>query len=135
MSDLANQWLILVETIRLVGFLSQLSDVCLRFPKPTPRGDPTGSGRDFARDPEQPGADRVAVADRAGVPGQHEERGLEGILTVVGRFEESSTDAKNHRPVAFDEDSKGCASRVGGVVEEPGEQLAIGHRTDCADLK
>ena len=51
------------------------------------------------RDAIEPVAQPVAVPDRAGLPGQHQERGLEGVFRQVLVIEELAADAQHHRPV------------------------------------
>jgi hypothetical protein len=47
----------------------------------------------------EPGGDLLAAHDRGGLPRQDQERGLEGVLGVVGIAEDASAGAQHHRPV------------------------------------
>ena len=49
-----------------------------------PRALDLSPRRDPSRDAEQPAPNRLAMSDRAGLAHQDEERGLEGIVGVVG---------------------------------------------------
>src|SRR5215212_4108607 len=63
---------------------------------PRPPSRPVG-------DAVQPAARRLRLADRAGLAGQDEERGLEGVLGVGPRTEDTPADVEDHRAVAGDE--------------------------------
>jgi hypothetical protein len=69
----------------------------------SPGGVETGSHRDSPSDAEQPFADRLAAADRTRLADQEQERGLEGVVGVVRIAQDFLTDAKDHRPVPFDQ--------------------------------
>ena len=60
---------------------------------PRPQGQAEG-------DLEQPAGHRLRVADRAGLPGQHQEGGLEGVLGVLVVVQHAAADAQHHRAVA-----------------------------------
>jgi hypothetical protein len=72
------------------------------------------------------------MANRAGVPGQDQERGLEGILGVVVIAQDLATHPLHHRPVPLDQ------RREGGFLptaHEPVEQLPIAEANNRADLE
>jgi hypothetical protein len=48
-----------------------------------PPAVPPQPARDAVRDPVQPAADRPALADGRGVPGEDEKGSLEGILGIL----------------------------------------------------
>ena len=59
------------------------------------------------RDPVQPVAQQVGVADRPGLAGQDEEDGLEGVLGMLHVAQELPADAQHHRPVPADQRREG----------------------------
>lgn len=76
-----------------------------RPPLPVPPPGPVrpGVGGDPAGDPVEPRPERVTPAQRAGLPGQDEEGGLERVLGVVGVRQRTPADPEHHRPVAGDQ--------------------------------
>jgi hypothetical protein len=51
----------------------------------------------------QPRADRLALADRAGLAEQHEEGRLERVLGLVRVAQDPPADAEHHRAVPLDQ--------------------------------
>ncbi len=47
----------------------------------------------------EPTGHGIGLAQRAGLAGQDQERGLEGVLGVVSVMEDLAADAQHHRPV------------------------------------
>jgi hypothetical protein len=73
-----------------------------------PTRDPgPGADRDSSSGPEEPARDRAVLADRAGFQHQDEERGLEGVLGVVGVAEDVAADPEHHRAVLLDQGDEG----------------------------
>ena len=60
----------------------------------------------------EPGAERVADPERAGLAGEDEEDGLEGVLGLVLVAERGAADAPDHRPVALDQQGEGRLARA-----------------------
>ena len=58
-------------------------------------------------DAVQPGGDRVTLADRRGLAGEDEERGLEGVLGVLLLTQHVAADAPNKPAVALQQGSEG----------------------------
>jgi hypothetical protein len=52
----------------------------------------------------EPGADGLTVLEAARVPGQGQERFLEGALHVAGLAEDSAANREDHRTVTLDQD-------------------------------
>ena len=69
----------------------------------------------------EPGADRVADPERAGLAGQDEEDGLEGVLGLVLVAEGGAADPPDHRPVPLDQRGEGRLGRA--VIAATGEPL------------
>ena len=63
------------------------------------------------------------LADGGGIPGEEEERRLEGVLRVVPVVEHPPADGQDHRPVAPDE---GLEGGLVLPVGEGAEQAAVG---------
>jgi hypothetical protein len=57
----------------------------------------------LVRYPVEPVGDQFALGDGSALPGQHEERRLEGVLDVMMVPEETSADAPDHRAVTSKE--------------------------------
>ena len=70
----------------------------------------------------QPAAQGVAGADRAGLPGQDQEGGLEGVLDVVLVPQDGAAGGQDHRAVPGDQGLEGGLVAVGGVT---GQELAV----------
>src|SRR5262249_7249931 len=81
--------------------------------------------RDAIRHLEQPAADRLTFADGAGLAGEDEEGGLEGVLGVVRVAKETQTEIEYHRPVPPDEDLE---RRLLAAADERFQQLGVGQR-------
>ena len=68
----------------------------------------------------EPGGEPVGVAERAGLAGQDEEGGLEGVLGELVVAQELSADAQDHRAMA------GNQRGEGGLVGRRGRRTARG---------
>src|SRR5262249_12258266 len=77
---------------------------------------------DAVSDPVQPAGDGTFLDDGAGLAGQDEERGLEGVLGVLFLAQETAADAHHQRAVALHEGREGGILTQGG---EPAQRLAI----------
>ena len=107
----------------------------------TCRGPLACLGGDPAGDPVEPGGDRAAVADRAGLAGQDEEDGLRGVLGVVAVAEDPAAGAQDHRRVTLDQDAEGglgrfiaasVVARQEGVVVEVADPADAPERLEVA---
>src|SRR3954469_1392966 len=78
----------------------------------------------------EPGAQRVSNPERAGLPDQGQEGGLEGILDIIRIAEIIPADAEDHRPVPPDEGCEGQLGRLGVLGREPFEELTVGELPD-----
>src|SRR5262249_22190230 len=65
---------------------------------PPGRG-PSGRGGPAAPHSVERAGQGLALADRAGLPGQEEEGGLEGVLGILLLAQGAAADAQHHRPV------------------------------------
>ncbi len=94
------------------------------------RGDPPG-------DPVQPARRRFMPADRPGLAGEDQERGLEGILRVVLVAEPGAAGPQDHRAMPLDECGEGNLGRflVAPTVKEPVQQLTVRHPGDRPHLE
>jgi hypothetical protein len=90
---------------------------------PTARRPDPDAGRRPAGDAVEPAPHRIQPADRARPAHQDQERGLEGVVGVVGVAEPVAADAQDHRPVAQHQHLE--RGRV-AMVDEPFEQLPVG---------
>jgi hypothetical protein len=77
---------------------------------------------DAPGDAVQPAADGSPPANGGGPAGQHEERGLEGVLGVVRVGHQAAAHAQHHRPVPLHEQGE---RRLLAAVAEPLEQLPV----------
>ena len=73
-------------------------------------------------DSVQPAAQRVAGADRAGIPGQNQEGGLEGVLDAVLVAQDGAAGGQNHGPVPRHQGLDGRLVVGAGVARE---QLSV----------
>jgi hypothetical protein len=73
----------------------------------------------------EPRADAPAVLDGARVPGEGQERFLEGVLRGVGLAEDTAADRKDHRTVTLDQDCERVRIIRGN---ETLQELSLGHR-------
>ena len=95
---------------------------CLRLAAaPPPRLDARLHGRAI-RHAVQPAAQGVAGADRAGLPGQDQEGGLEGVLDVLLVPQHGAAGRQDHRAVPRHQGLEGRLVAGGGVS---GQQLAV----------
>src|SRR5215213_9739855 len=78
----------------------------------------------------EPGAQRVSNPERAGLPDQGQEGGLEGILDIIRIAEIIPADAEDHRPVPLDQGCEGQLGRLGVLGREPFEELTVGELPD-----
>ena len=58
-------------------------------------------------DAVEPGAEPFGLPDRTGLAGQDHERGLEGVLGVVGVAEQALTDTEDERSVPHNQGGEG----------------------------
>ena len=70
----------------------------------------------------QPATDGIAAADRAGLAGQHQERGLEGIIEIRAAAQDAPADAHHQGAVAADQGGEGAGVAGGG---EALQELAV----------
>src|SRR5262249_2627232 len=63
------------------------------------QGTGPGAQGNAVGDAVQPGADRLPLTDRAGLAGQREERGLEGVLGVLRVAQDPPAHTEHHRAV------------------------------------
>ena len=82
---------------------------------PRPEGGAVG-------DAVQPAGDGLAVGHGGGLPGQHEEGRLKGILGVLGVAQHTAADGQDHRPVPPHKGGEGAVVAAG---DEPSEQLPV----------
>ena len=68
----------------------------------------------------EPGTQRVAHPEAAGLLDQHEEGRLEGVLRVMGVVQLCATDPQDHRAVALDQHRE---SQLGGLAVSPCESF------------
>jgi hypothetical protein len=73
-------------------------------------------------DAVQPAGERRAAPERACLPGEGEEGGLEGVLGVLPVAQEPAADAEHHGAVPPDEHLEGGLVAAGG---EPFEEVAV----------
>src|SRR5205823_14523145 len=79
-------------------------------------GQPQGDG-------VQPAGDGIPPADGAGLPCQHQERGLKPVLGVVVVAQGAAASCPHHRPVPLHQDRERRLVVLGGVATE---QVAVG---------
>ena len=91
-------------------------------------------GRDAMRDAVQPARERVLHPERPGLPGQHEEGGLEGVLGGMLVAEHAPADAEDHRPVPLHQGLEGQLGAVLVAGGEPRQELGIGQPGECAQV-
>jgi len=75
----------------------------------------------------QPTAQRLALANRTCLASQDEERGLEGVLSVLSMVQDAAAHAQHHRTMTLHQRGE-CRFR--SLVQEAFEQLLIGERID-----
>ena len=81
----------------------------------------------------QPGSQRVAHPEAAGLAHQNQESGLKGILRVVRIGQYAPANAQDHRPMPLDQGGERLLGRIAPLGREPLEKLAVGQLTDRAD--
>ncbi len=88
-------------------------------------------------DPIEPVAQQVGVADRPGLPRQHEEDRLEGVLGELAVRHKLPADAQHHRPVPrHDRGERRLACGVGAAPGvEPLHELPVGETRHGAALE
>ena len=82
---------------------------------------------DPQRDAMEPARDGFSFPDRLRPPGQHEERGLPGVVNIARIVEHLTAHAFDQEPVSFDEHFERQLAGLIAPGEELGEQLRIGH--------
>ena len=75
--------------------------------------------------PMEPGADRVADPEPAGLPDQDQEGRLEGVLRVVRVGQHAPADAEDHRAMPLDQGREGQLGGLGGARRESFQELAV----------
>ncbi len=95
------------------------------FVRATPGGGRLGLGRDPQGDAVQPAPERFRFLDRSSLPGQNQERGLAGVLSVMVVADHLPADEENHRRVAFHQGRKRGLGGIPRMRDEPREQLSI----------
>jgi hypothetical protein len=80
----------------------------LPFTLPAQRSLGARPERDALSDAMQPATDRLLLADRGSPADEDEERGLEGVLGVVGVAQHPPADTQDHRAVAAHEGLEGA---------------------------
>jgi hypothetical protein len=85
----------------------------------------------------EPLSQKVRLVDRAGPPGQDQERSLERILGGVSVAYDLLTNAQNHRPMSLDQGREGNFSVFVAIGDESRQQLAVAHLCDrpCVQLR
>ncbi len=94
---------------------------------PTPRRLVLRPAGDPARDRVEPASEKVAAAEGLGLADEHEERGLERVVDVVGVAEHGPADRKDHGAVPGDDRLEGRAVAAG---DEAVEELALAQAGD-----
>ena len=86
------------------------------------------------RDAVEPVAQQVGIADRARLPSQDQEDGLEGVFGVVAVAQELTADTEHHRAVPRHQGREG---RLAGVAlrGEPLQELPVGKAGDRAAVE
>ena len=104
---------------------------------PAPTGDllPRAPRRPD-RDPVEPVAQQVGIADRSRPPGQDQKHGLEGVLGMLHVAQELAADAQHHRPVPAHQGGEGgLAGRLAPAGGEPLQELPVGEPGHRAALE
>jgi hypothetical protein len=83
----------------------------------------------------QPARQRLATPERANSRHQDEERGLEGVVRLVGVVEDAPADAEDHRAVTLDERGEGELGRLAVASGEAVEELRVGQSGHRADVE
>jgi hypothetical protein len=86
--------------------------------------------RRMVGDAVEPGTEPIGLPDRARLPGQDQERGLEGVFGVVGVAEQALTDTEGERSVPHDQGCEGQLGFCASVRREALQQFAIGQSGD-----
>ena len=115
------------ELLELASAMSSLKETWSRRRSsgPTPRaaGDPAG-------DAVEPRADRVANPDGVALAHEHQERGLHGIIGVMGIRNEAAAEGQHHWPVPLEENAEGLLAGGARIAVEALEKLGVGQ---CAE--
>ena len=83
----------------------------------------------------EPGPERVAHPQAAGLPNQDQERGLKRIFGVSRLCQYAAADAEHHRPVPFDQNGKRQLGGLAAVGRKPLQKLAVAQVADGADVE
>jgi hypothetical protein len=81
------------------------------------------------RDAVQPAGDRVALGDGIRLAQQHQEGGLEGVISIGGVAQDAAADVPDHRPVP---QQQRLECRLVAVVGEADQQVAVGRLAGSA---
>jgi hypothetical protein len=100
---------------------------------PAPCGRLDLNGQPFG-DSMKPGPERVVNPELTSLAQEHQERGLEGVLGIMGITEQHGADAEDHRPMPLNQSSKCGLGLVGFASREALEQLAVRKVADCTQL-
>ncbi len=93
--------------------------------RPPAAGVDPGADRGAAGDPMEPGPQRVAHPERAGLPHQDQERRLEGVLGIVVVADDRAADPPDHRAVPLDQGRESRLRRIAAAGGEPLQQLSV----------
>ena len=85
-----------------------------------------GASGHAERDPVQPGAERLGLADRTGVAGEDEEHRLRRVPGRLPIAKDVETDPMNDRTMALDEGGEGGFGRFVRPGEELSQELLVG---------
>ena len=76
--------------------------------------------------PEQPASHRISIADRPGLPRQHQKRGLECVFRLVPISQGLSADPQNHGTVPLDQKLESGLPVLALTGHKSFQKLAIG---------
>jgi hypothetical protein len=82
----------------------------------------TGLDGDTVGDPMEPGSQRFAATDGAGLADQDEKGGLEGVFGAVGVTKDRAAGVIDHRAMPLDKRSEG---RLVPIIKKTAEELAV----------
>ena len=97
---------------------------------PSPGYSRPRAGRRAVRDLMEPGTQRIAHPQAPGLLDQDQERGLEGVVSVMGVAKDCPADPEYHRAVAMDQRLERQLGRLVPTRGEPLEQLRVSQTND-----
>ena len=83
----------------------------------------------------EPGPERVAHPQAAGLPNQDQERGLKRIVGVSRVSQNAAADAEHHRPVPLDQNGERQLGGLAAVGRKPLKKLAVAQFADGPDVE